>query len=125
MKINIRDSLLYHTGQAWKYWMHIWSTLVGVFLAFLAIWFGGVSPTGYYMLLLLAGLTITVIGIVFAVFSIKCPNCGARWYWSAVTKKHEIGGINWFLTLKACPVCGATGKDADDKRAEEVRAHSP
>lgn len=57
------------------------------------------------------GVLIGVSCIVFSCISIRCPVCGARWFWLAVSRKHGVGGIDWFLSQQVCPVCGYSGKN--------------
>ena len=89
-----QTSVLYRTGQGWKMWIPILLQLL-LFVPFFLL-----GP---------AGRDFAVIGWVvsftFQCLALRCPDCGARWYWHAVSTKE--GGIRKMFKHSACPMCGS------------------
>ena len=112
MKNNLKESLLYRTGQAWKFWIQAFGGLVLVVTTVLTFDDSSMSKESY-SILLWGGLAVGGICMIFSFVSIRCPNCGARWFWQAVSKKQKREGVGWFLNLKKCPVCNFDGKKID------------
>jgi predicted RNA-binding Zn-ribbon protein involved in translation (DUF1610 family) len=44
--------------------------------------------------------------LVFGSLAVRCPDCGARWVWMAVSERDHNEWMPWLLTLHACPRCG-------------------
>lgn len=114
LEIKLNESALYNTGQAWKYWIHIYLILIGLLLGVLSIWIDNFTFAGCDISFLMTGALVVFIGFVFASLSIRCPKCGDWWYWSAISKKHKIGGVDWFLSFSMCPACGEKTKKNGD-----------
>lgn len=53
--------------------------------------------------------------LVFGSLAVRCPDCGARWVWIAISERDHNEWLPWLLTLAACPKCGYGAP-------EEVRA---
>jgi len=47
-----------------------------------------------------------LLSFIFACVSIKCPFCGAKWFWSAVSGKGDKVWLFWLNSLRSCPKCG-------------------
>ena len=106
--MNRRDSIVYCSGQAWKLWVMILGVPIVVPLI---AWTGSLEdtlPLSYrFMLTFLA--TLLAVGVLaFPCLTIRCPVCGARWFWIAIRKKHDVEGFQWLFTRLSCPVCDSS-----------------
>ena len=101
-------NIITKTGQTWK----IILTLVIIFLAMATMSYGflninDISKTIFFLYVAVSA-TVGILAFIFTCVSIKCPKCGAKWFWSAVNSKESM---EWALSLKsltACPKCGET-----------------
>jgi hypothetical protein len=57
-----------------------------------------------------AGIVIALGAGIYAATSIRCPKCGARWVWLAVSKSHASSWMATLLGRDKCPVCDWIGK---------------
>jgi predicted RNA-binding Zn-ribbon protein involved in translation (DUF1610 family) len=100
----ISAPVLQATGQTWK--VHAATALNFSGLA-LMVW--GVLSNPY---LVLAGVSMALLGAVFCSFAIRCPQCGAHWYWRSF-KAHKFGfKPGWARELfrqVECPSCSYKG----------------
>jgi len=60
--------------------------------------------------LAVAGIFVALGAGIYAVTSIRCPKCGARWVWLAVSKSHSSSWMATILGGDKCPVCDWNGK---------------
>jgi hypothetical protein len=53
-------------------------------------------------------LSSTFIAFIFFILSallIRCPQCGYRFYWHAISKIKQSKWLKWLLELNECPQC--------------------
>jgi hypothetical protein len=57
-------------------------------------------------------MLMTIVGafsglgfFAFLCASVKCPDCGARWFWSNASKKRAKGWDQHVLLSSNCPAC--------------------
>jgi hypothetical protein len=103
-------SILAISGQLTKAAVSLTLFLAGGLLTFMGA-FGRVSSSPETQLVLAtAGILVALGAGIYGVTSIRCPKCGARWLWLAVSKS---GASSWLATLLSrdkCPVCNWIGK---------------
>jgi hypothetical protein len=58
----------------------------------------------------LASLVTMFLTSLFAVISIRCPNCKLKWVWYAVSTKEVGEWLPWLISFQSCPCC----EDIDD-----------
>lgn len=100
------ESVIVKTGQGWKALTFVCGAILSAFSLFggLALLSGKQTPFALYLVLL--GTATSVFSLLFACGSIRCPHCGSRWVWLAITR---ADASDWFSTLvaqKVCPGCG-------------------
>ncbi len=98
-------SILYRTGQIWKFRVMYLFTLLGIALVIGAQWFK--DSGSWFVGMDIAGCLAILVGLAFPMLAVKCPECRARWYWMAVSKKHDTHAFRWLASQAACPACGA------------------
>ncbi len=101
------NSVIRRTGQWWKVLLGFWGVgLSGALMIagiVLGLEFG--HESSWFMIMTIVG---TFLGLGFFVFlcaSVKCPDCGVKWYWAAASKKHAKGWDRHVLLLSTCPAC--------------------
>jgi len=77
--IDKQESILYITHQAWKYDASMAVDWLGIIIAAGSFYYSSSYPQWYLPCLTIAGI-LFIIGF-FIALRIKCPNCGALWYW--------------------------------------------
>jgi predicted RNA-binding Zn-ribbon protein involved in translation (DUF1610 family) len=100
------------TRQTWKF--HV-GTLAYVVSVPLLVW-GCIklALSGDYRILLIA-FAISLSGLAFCSLTIRCPKCGALWYWLSIRpilRKPVSGWARQLLAQTECPTCGYRG-DSD------------
>lgn len=58
-----------------------------------------------YLVLLMAGLAISVAGFFGLCLAIRCPKCHSHLFWKAISRSSVFGGLWGLLTSKVCPEC--------------------
>ena len=96
------DSVLRGTGQMWKFYVATLLLVPGT----VAFVFGlGALFLGYLGVIVAAsGAAAALIALVFAALAIRCPSCGAHWYWLALQESHS-GWTRRFVQQNSCPKC--------------------
>ncbi len=99
-------TILSKTGQSWK----IWIMFAALLLSQASIIYGQMNldtlPKDFYFLFVAGGAISTFMVFIAACVSIKCPSCGLKWFWSAVSGQESKKWLFWLLSLKSCPRCG-------------------
>ena len=98
-------NVLSRTGQVWKIiTMFIVIVLSGASMVYGQLNIDSLSSELFFYYV--AGSAIIgLLSFVFACVSIKCPSCGAKWFWSAVNGKGNKEWLFWLSTLETCPDC--------------------
>ncbi|MCC5794670.1 MAG: hypothetical protein JJT85_08030 [Chromatiales bacterium] len=88
----LKDSVVTRTGQLWKLLLAVLLMLVG---SFAPLW----PATGLDWL---SGSLVAVAGFAGGALLIRCPGCGQRWFWAALTRPEEYGPL---FGKPDCPAC--------------------
>jgi hypothetical protein len=99
------SSVIKRTGQWWKVLLALWGGLAFGAAAFVAA--RVIQPVGWSGPLTLSGSLAGVGCFAFLCWSIRCPRCGARWYWLSVSDSAAKGWDRHVLLRPTCPACGA------------------
>ena len=102
--------MLYRTKQAWKFWAVPMGILVSGALIVGAQWYKESIPDRWYLIALYSGILVGAFSIVCPAAAIRCPSCGSRWFWLAISRND---GATWYerlMTQSACSTCGYRGK---------------
>ena len=105
------NSLLQKANQAWKLKALYAAIAVSGVLMLFAQWRIASLTPNQFALAMLSGVAIGLGGLVASCLFIKCPTCGARWFWHAVSTKHSGSWLHWLESQESCPVCGAYSSD--------------
>ncbi len=99
------DSIISKTGQMWKLMLSFALLLAG----WLALaWGVSVGDSEYDPLVVsfvVGGMTTAILGLLFAIVSIRCPKCRKRWFWQAVNGQASGNWLSWILSRSECPKC--------------------
>jgi hypothetical protein len=101
----IPASILRSTGQLWKMRAFYIGFAISGALMFSANLFIEQLSSGQFTTIMLFGVVLALSTLVFAINSIKCPNCHARWFWMAISKQKSGEWLNLLENQSACPVC--------------------
>ena len=97
--------MLARSGQLWK----VVGATCAVFLGGAALLYGVASDTADRagLLWIVAGMLLAFGGLTFACAAVRCPKCGARWVWMAVSQRSSSEYGTWLVALSRCPKCDA------------------
>jgi len=94
------------TGQSWKFkTMFLILILSGALMLYGQMNIDTLSNDSFFYFVA-GGTFIGLLSFVLACVSIKCPNCGLKWFWSAVSGKGNKDWLFWLNSLSSCPKCG-------------------
>jgi len=100
-----RRSLLASSSQLWKLYLSLILAISGALLVFLTVvYVEHLTPRSGF-LLLFGGFSIAAIGLLAGSFFVRCPMCGAKLLWKALSEAPASRWLHWLLTLSKCPVC--------------------
>jgi predicted RNA-binding Zn-ribbon protein involved in translation (DUF1610 family) len=102
------------TGQTSKLIVGLSLLAVGGMVNLWAILYSGsdsFDPAALLAQIQLPSALVALVGLAYVCFSIKCPNCGARWIWMAVRGKLQGHSLGSLLDLRACPTCGKSSEE--------------
>jgi len=88
----LSHSTIGKTGQSWKLAIAALALLIGSVVPVFPA--AGLSWTG--------GTMLAVGGYAFGLLLIRCPACGARWFWDALMRPEVYKAV---FTETACPEC--------------------
>ena len=94
------------TRQSWKFTtMFVVLVLSGISMAYGQMNIDTLSNESFFYFVA-GGAFVGLLSFIFACVSIKCPNCGAKWFWSAVSGNGGDKWLFWLKSLSSCPTCG-------------------
>ena len=94
------------TGQTWKFkTMFFVLVLSGVSMLYGQMNIDTLSNVSYSYFVA-GGAFIGILSFIIASLSVKCPNCGLRWFWAAVSTRNNKEWLIWLNSLSSCPKCG-------------------
>jgi predicted RNA-binding Zn-ribbon protein involved in translation (DUF1610 family) len=92
-------------AQRWKLWLAFAVILAaGAFMWFDA-WFSTVLQLPRYVPTLI-GTSLGLVALLVACLSIRCPSCGKRFVWHALSTMPSHSWLEWLLVESTCPKCG-------------------
>lgn len=97
----MKNSVIVHTGQTWKLAIAVLALLAGSILpAFPSL---GMSWT--------VGTVLAFGGYGFGLLLIRCPDCGAHWFWDAIMRAELYQAL---FGQPSCPSCSRdfSGEDS-------------
>lgn len=106
--------IVFRTGQGSKLMVGAGLLAVGGLLNLLAILYSGsqsFDASSWLARLQFPAAILALAGLFYMCASVRCPNCGARWIWMAVSGKLERRSPGALLDLDRCPSCGYSGSD--------------
>jgi len=95
-------SVITKSGQLWKLLTCLALIIIG---GISMCWGQSHLDTNYGGWLLASGMVAVFGALIFACVGIRCPSCGAKWFWLAVNRQASNKWLNWLLTQSACPEC--------------------
>jgi hypothetical protein len=100
------ESVLVRSGQGWK----ALTFLIGSVLSALSLLTGLMLISGKQatlaLYLLVLGPGIFIWSLLFACSAIRCPYCGARWVWVAISRSPAADWISLLFAQRVCNACG-------------------
>jgi H+/Cl- antiporter ClcA len=94
------------TGQSWKFKaMCIVLVLSAISMAYGQMNIDTLSSKSFFYFVA-GGALIGLFSFIFACATIKCPSCGSKWFWLAVSGKGDKEWLFWLNSLESCPKCG-------------------
>ena len=103
-------TILATSGQLAKAAISLALFLAGVLLTIVGSLGSASSSAEIQFDLAVAGIFVALGAGTFAVTSIRCQKCGARWVWVALGKSHSSSWMATLLCRDKCPRCDWNGK---------------
>ena len=100
------DNVLNKTGQSWKFTAFLIALLIFGFCIIAGGFFRNEISNNLFFVLVAGGSMAGLFSFFLACYSIKCPNCGLKWFWAAVSKNNKNEWLFWLRSLRSCPKCG-------------------
>ena len=93
--------LMRRKGQLVKYWLGIFLVTVSCVVSIVEpIVINRLTPSDLALLTIMGG-----VGLVYLCVAIRCPDCGARWFWlMASTRTGDP--LHWNMMSDRCTSCG-------------------
>ena len=115
-----QSSVIRKTGQWPKFVASVAALISGGAAMFFAVREMPTSAATPVLVLFLGGAAASLGSAIFACIAIRCPSCGARWFWAAVSKQETNHWLPWLMSQPTCPSCsfpGGTVSETSDKAA--------
>jgi hypothetical protein len=93
------DPILVRSGQRWK--MRLFSLLL-LGSGGAMIWGLTHLNAAYGVPLLMGGTLGALLSLVFASLAIRCPSCGAKWFWHAIS---QLDQSQWLFAVQHMTEC--------------------
>ena len=93
------------THQKWKMTTTFTLLAIGGVLTFGGQFFISGPNQNLSVISILAGTLFCATSLLFACFSIKCPNCKDKWFWRAISTQKMGNWLYWLKDLNNCPSC--------------------
>jgi hypothetical protein len=98
-------SVIKRTNQGWKLMLSLACIVAGfVLVGGLHEVLPGFAFVGFGPRLLI-GFILWGIGLVFPCVAIRCPQCGARWFWQGISGRSVTNWFPWLVGRSTCPNC--------------------
>jgi hypothetical protein len=102
---NMILPFLRRTGQMWKPILGWGLIAAGLGTIYgLEHWWRDISVE-HFATLLFGANAVNVGAFVWMNVFIRCPNCGMKLFWHAVSGHAHPGGLRWFWHCATCPSC--------------------
>jgi hypothetical protein len=109
------QSYIKRAGQLWK----LYVGMAGVLFGGILIWFGRSrieAAPDTAIPIIVAGTAVGLTSMVWSAIAVRCPKCGTRLLWRAVSEESSANWLTWLLHLDACPSCGTRSEEAAAER---------
>lgn len=100
------NSMIAGSGQRWKALIFFCGSVLSMLFLIAGFSLFSGTETALALRLVLFGAGIFACSMLFACGSIRCPHCGARWVWLAVTRANAENWISLLAAQRVCYVCG-------------------
>ena len=97
------QSVIDRTGQRWKWLSAQAMLIVGGFVMFFGI--NKLDAEGAYFGVAMFGLLLAICALLFGWLAIRCPACGSRWVWVAMSTQKPGNWLVWLEQQTVCPSC--------------------
>jgi Na+/melibiose symporter-like transporter len=99
------SSIIKKSGQSWKMRVSIFGIIISGALMFSGSFIGRTNSQFDLYPLIPVGALIGMLSFIFAIFSIRCPNCKDKWFWRAVSKRDKNNWLIWLENQSNCSEC--------------------
>ncbi len=100
-------------AQRWKLWLAFVAVLTAGALMWFDAWFSSALRVQRYAPTLI-GTGLGLLALVAACCAVRCPRCGKRLVWYALSKPAH-SWVEWLLAETTCPKCGYSSSKAESR----------
>lgn len=90
--------MLKATGQLWNFYLSQLATVVSGVTLYLGHHIDRMDAV-------LVGMGMAFAVLVTAALGIRCPKCGSKWFWHAISTQNAGSWYWWLLQETKCPQC--------------------
>jgi hypothetical protein len=116
-----RYSVIAQSDQTWKVIVGlvllIGGAVIGASVTFLPYLRAVASDFGQFYNVRALSTAVAAVGFAYLCIAIRCPKCGAKWIWMAVSGKLGARSLDALVLLNRCPTCGYAGRQETDRTA--------
>jgi DNA-directed RNA polymerase subunit RPC12/RpoP len=98
-------------AQRWKLWLAFAAVVVSGALMWFDAWFSSALKLQRYAPTLI-GTGLGLVALVAACLAVRCPSCGKRLLWHALSTMPSHAWLEWLLSETTCPRCGYSSAGA-------------
>ena len=110
-------TVIIRTGQGWKAIIAFGGLTLGAVVSLCGPVLSRQSSSDFGVLVQMGGAVFGLVAFFFGCRSIRCPSCGSRWVWEAISRHSANRWLSALLTKAACPACGYPDNTRDSRNA--------
>lgn len=119
----MKNWIISQTGQGSKILIGSGLLAVGGLVNVVAVLYSGsqsFDASAWLARLQLPAAVVALLGVAYLCISVRCPRCGAKWIWMAISGRLSSSSTTSLLDLQACPRCEFPSGDKQPSVAKGI-----
>jgi hypothetical protein len=97
------NAVVAKSGQDWKIHVFFAASMIGGVLMLCGL---RIHTNAGFLVCMLSGVLLELGSLAAVCLAVRCPRCGARWFWMAVSSQKSDQWLKWLYAQSECPKCG-------------------